>query len=530
MFQHTLFDHYRALSKKKRYGIIIGFVIVIVIGIVLWRAAGSSVLDEITREPQIRVVSTEQVAALSTETTPLSLIGTIRSANEANLRTESTGIVTNVYRKVGDFVFAGAIIAEIKNDAERASVAQARAQLDKTTKGSRDEELTVLEITRDDARKSLSSERRQAVNIILSAFAKAEDAVIRTSDQLMSNPDTTNPSFIVTTSEAQLELDIENDRVQLQERLAEMKTRRNALSTQSDLNETFTFAIDELDFITSYLDTITSALNKAIPTDTVTQSDISGYRSDIATARSGILTTLDTLSQGEQALESAQNTLRIAEENYNQGVSGGRVEDIAAAEAALRVAEANLEKTLIRTPISGRIASLSLSTGDFVSQFDPAAVVTNQNALEIVSFITEDERNNIAVNNEVVIDGTYRGVVTSIAPGLDPQTKKIEVRVGITDTSVTIPNGSSVEIQIARSRPATAEEVETIFIPLSALKVQVDDALVFTVSEENRLIPHTVALGRILGNKVEITGGISSSDYIVTDARGLIAEQVVTVR
>ncbi|MEX0652291.1 MAG: HlyD family efflux transporter periplasmic adaptor subunit [Candidatus Paceibacterota bacterium] len=527
MIHKRLFQKYQQFGRRDRYILWTTIAVLFILLIGVLRFTGGSVLDEITRDAQSRKVTVEQVATLSTETTPLSIIGTVRSEKEAILRTESSGTITGVYRNVGDFVAAGAIIAEIKNTGERASVAQAQANLDKVQKGSRNEELSILTINLKNAESDLVNTKRQSINTLFSAYATADDVITRSADQIVSNASSQNPQINITVSENQLETNIETTRVAVEAILLGFKDTRNNLAVEDDLNREYSSTTEGLDVIKRYLDTILAALNTAVNTPEVSSSQIETYKTSVSGARTSILSSLSALATQKQYLDGAESALKIAQENNSKGITGEREEDITSAEAALRVAQANLEKTRVRTPISGRISSLSLSTGDFVSLFEPAAIVSNSNALEITAFITESERNNIAVGNTALIADTLNGVVTSISPGLDPQTKKIQIRIGVTDEGSAITQGASVEVKVTRSRPASSSEIKDIFIPISALKITTTDAFVFTLSSENTLVSHKVTIGRILGDKVEITAGINPEMYIVTDARGLKEKQTV---
>ena len=97
----------------------------------------------------------------------------------------------------------------------------------------------------------------------------------------------------------------------------------------------------------------------------------------------------------------------------------------------MQAAEANLEKTIIRSPISGTIVSLPITQGGFVSSFAQVAQVSNPGALEIDAYVTADDAKTIAVGGKAVISGTVQGVIVSIAPAIDPTTGKILVKVGI---------------------------------------------------------------------------------------------------
>lgn len=529
-----------SLTRKHMYAGL-GVLIVIAFAVLFFKKDAPL---EITKQDANRTVTIMDVASLSSEATPLPLVGEVRSQNEAILRTESAGTVTAVYRKAGDYVSAGTVIAELENSAQRASVAQARAlvsqaeaSLAKVKKGARDEQLAVLGISAGSAETTLRTARQQGVNTVLASYATAEDVVLRTTDKLLSNPTSASPSFILATSDAQLSTNIVNARLKIENILEDASTIKSGLSANSNILLAINSAEADLTFTKSYLDSVASALSKAIPSDTLTSTTIGGYQAEVATARSLIIGQLSALTTAKQSIEGAEAGLSISLQNQTEGVSGARSEDIAVAEAGveqvqagLRASLAQLENTIIRTPISGRIASLSISKGEFASQFSPAAIVSNQNALEIISYISEGERENIVVGAKALIAEEIRGVVTGIAPGLDPATKKIRLSIGVTDEGAPLTHGASVSLTVERSRPVVSESVTDIIIPISALKLSIDKAVVFSVNAENILEEHVVTMGRVLGNKVNIESGLTPSMIIVVDARGLKAGQAVTIQ
>ena len=87
---------------------------------------------------------------------------------------------------------------------------------------------------------------------------------------------------------------------------------------------------------------------------------------------------------------------------------------------------------------------MSIKTGDFISPFTEIAVVSNNGALEVLAYATEDDAASLSVGNSVSLEKNVTGVITRIAPALDPRTKKIEVRIGITSGTGALINGQSV--------------------------------------------------------------------------------------
>jgi hypothetical protein len=147
-----------------------------------------------------------------------------------------------------------------------------------------------------------------------------------------------------------------------------------------------------------------------------------------------------------------------------------------------------------------------------------------------VSYVTEDDARRIAVGNEVMIDNTVKGVITRIAQALDPRTKKIEVRVGITEKTGSLVNGQSVRMNITKSKQTVASTTGPIKIPLSALKLTPNGAFVFSVSASSTLVSIPVKEGAILGEEIQILSGLDGSEQLVTDARGLKDGMTVLVK
>ena len=199
-------------------------------------------------------------------------------------------------------------------------------------------------------------------------------------------------------------------------------------------------------------------MSKSIANSQVSSASIALWSTNISAARTTIIGQISAVTSAIDNVQNKQSSLAVAEESLAQGITGERSEDILAAEAqvtqaqgALAVARANLEKTLIRTPISGSISTLSLTRGDFVSAFTPAAIVANEGGFVITTFITANDRTRIAAGNPALIDNIYGGIVTAISPGVDPSTKKIEVTIGVTEGNVDLVRGSSVDVSISRT-------------------------------------------------------------------------------
>ena len=200
------------------------------------------------------------------------------------------------------------------------------------------------------------------------------------------------------------------------------------------------------------------------------------------------------------------------------------------AQASLLSAQANLEKTLIRTPISGVVSLFTVKRGDFLPLSTQVAIVSNNNNLIITTYITEAERNSLTIGDEVAIQASYKGRISAIAPTINPVTKKIEVTIIPIDETLSLQSGETIRISLDRFKENSLETPSVMRIPIKALKIEPTRTVVFSVqTEDSTLLAHEVVLGPIVGEDVIIEEGIDFNMEIVTDARGLKEGEVVKI-
>jgi RND family efflux transporter MFP subunit len=504
-------------------------------------AFSSETADQVSHE-QLPEVSVTSIADIQSMLEPLTVIGSVRSETEATILAESAGRVTRVTKTLGSYVASGEVIAELENAGARASVLQAEgavqaaeSTLRRVSGSTREEQLSILETNVASAEQSLKSAEQASVTALLSAYASVDDALRRKTDVVFTDA-TSDPRFLLLVPDATLIATIETTRKNIETLRKEQQIRTRTISETSNILEIFTTTQTELRNVREYLDLVVEALNKAIATTDFPQSTINTYRADAILARSNITASMTSVSTNEEALRSRISALEIAEKNLEQGITGGAPEEIQGAEAALiqaraglAQARAGLAKTIIRAPFSGTINALYLDTGEFISAYSPAVTIANNNLLEIRTAVTEQDASYISTGSPVTIENGITGRISSMARALDPLTKKIEVRIAITDAGTAITNGQSVRIEIPRTPSTTAVVQTEVTIPLTALKFTPDGPVIFTV-EEGVLVAHQVTPGTLLGNTVQILSGTNVTMEIVTDARGLKAGDRVTVK
>jgi HlyD family secretion protein len=532
----SLLSSLRATTKQNPKKSIATAVVVCALGIFIILQNGNDPV--VTDEQRIPNVTVTSVAVLSAETEPLVLLGEVRSVSQVELRAQKSGEVTQVYVRPGQSVKAGAILAEVSNQSERAAVlsaqgmlAAAKAQLDKINAGARSEDKSSSVAQLQAAQVALQTSKQSARSAYSQAYTLAQDAIFAQADDFFSNPYTVNPSFRIRSASFDEKQVVEKERVEIAKILESWK-RKTATSISDEVLDTRLMEAErDLERIKTFLNTISSYVSEQTIDADLTSATKSAQEATVLGARSNISNAQNVVHGARNGLAAAKSGSEVASLSTDVVLGDARVEDVAAVQAgvtqaqgALAGAYAQLENTIIRTPISGTVSTLNVTRGDFLNSFDVVAVVANEGALEIELFVSDSSRTRITVGSPALIDGIYTGIVTSVSPGLDPVTKKSRVTVGITGDA-TLTNGSFVEValqgdEIKKEESAQATTTE-FSIPISAIKVLPRGFAVFSVKEDGTLEAHPISEGPILGSTMLVPEGLTPDMKIVTDVRGL---------
>jgi len=144
--------------------------------------------------------------------------------------------------------------------------------------------------------------------------------------------------------------------------------------------------------------------------------------------------TQDIIAGAYAQLAQARAQLARLEEGAKSG-------QIRAAEAQVRQAETNLyltqlqvDKANVRAPIDGVVTQVNISAGSMTAPGTPAIVLLSHN-VEVVTYIEENRISQLQVGGGASIqvdaypDRVFNGIVSAIAPELDPATRTIRVIV-----------------------------------------------------------------------------------------------------
>jgi RND family efflux transporter MFP subunit len=489
-----------------------------------------------------RTVQTATVASLSGSVGSLSVVGELRAVSQADLRAQKTGRVTGVYATAGRTVAAGTIIAELENASERARVLSAegqlqaaQAQLDRLRAGARPEDRLAAETAAQSAQGALSQATISAVNAFKQGYSAAQDAISGKADSLFRDVETVNPKLLVQVQDFSTAQAIEADRVSLAKLLTQWEAELTTVTPDdARITQELVAAQERLERVRTFLDDL-ARVTAAQSARGVSQTTIDSQLAVISSARGAVDGGLATIAGARSSLFAAQSGKAAALAQQETIAQGARSEDISAAQAsvttargALAGAVADLDTTRVRAPFGGTVSALSVSVGDYVVSGAPMAVITNDrgDSYVVETFINPSERPRISIGSTASIDGGATGTVTNIAPGVDQATQKIRVEIAISDLPETIAPGQSVRITIATDEDSN---MQSLVVPLTALKLSPEGAYVFTVTASSTLALVPVMIGDLIGDRAVISGGVSADTKILIDARGRRDGELVTV-
>lgn len=510
----VLGDFVRFFSFKTKWGRIrlILLLILLVTGGVFLKSGTEEATEPVKADKAVHVA---KVASFS-EGTAVQLIGTVSATNRAVIQSEAAGRVVRVPVSLGDTVSVGEVIAQLENASEYASVLQAEGAHEAALAAAQ-----VSDVSSAEATNAQKTAQNAAVAAYRNSYTTVSNIVFNTLDDFFGDPYFSTPGVKINVG-ADISY-LNTERSSFNDVLQNWQKKTVTLQVADNLDESLTEATLYTQRVLRMVDVFIKAIEQEDAGATLNGVSLSTYADTLSSIRTTLNATLAALDASGTSLQSAREIVKKAE-------LGGTTSDVSAANAQvkqalgmLRSAQAEYNKTILRSPISGVVNTIDVQTGDFVSSFQKVAEIANNEALEVTTFVGQSDRAQIEVLQEVSIEGVASGVISTIAPAVNPATGKIEVK--IQSTSDKLVNGDTVSI--ALEGKATNTENTVVLVPITAVKFTADAGSVFTVVD-GMLETHAVEIGSVRDMYIEIISGVTNDTEIVVDARGLTHGQKVT--
>src|SRR5690606_8159129 len=230
-----------------------------------------------------------------------------------------------------------------------------------------------------------------------------------------------------------------------------------------------------------------------------------------------------------QNAEASYSKLKKDQERYASsyetgGVAKSQLDDI---ELALRNAETMVQQarrrvqdSYIKSPISGVVNERLIEPGAFVAPGTPLFNIVdvsslklkvNANEQQVVHLKTGD---HVKITRTVFPDKTFQGVINFIAPKAD-NTLNYPVEIEVTNQDANNLRAgmyATATFEFPRQEPA-------LLIPRTSFAGGVNSNQIFVLENEDTARIRDVVSGRIIGDQVEIIGGLKEGEVIITSGQ-----------
>ena len=250
------------------------------------------------------------------------------------------------------------------------------------------------------------------------------------------------------------------------------------------------------------------------------QAELSRAQSQLTSARSRAALATSDLARAKKLLDSKA----VSAQEFDQLTSGAATSgaDIAAAEAAVRVAQLNLGYTSVRAPMAGQLSRAIITEGNLVN--DQSVLTTLVATQTVYAYFDGSEQTFLRLRKgdpgqRLVHMGLanepgfpHEGKVDFIDNQLNPQTGSIRMRAVFDNPKGEFTPGLFARIQLAGGAPYPA-----VLTPERAISTDQSRKLVFVIGEGNVAQPREVQLGTLIHGMRVVTSGLKAGDLVVVD-------------
>jgi membrane fusion protein (multidrug efflux system) len=200
----------------------------------------------------------------------------------------------------------------------------------------------------------------------------------------------------------------------------------------------------------------------------------------------------------------------ISQEEYDTSLA-----DLRSYQAQAQLIKAQLAKTSIVAPFSGKIGLRNISTGVYLTPATAIANLVSTNPVKITFSIPEKYSSQIKQGSEITFttDGSSKinkGKVYAIEPGINASTRTLQVRALAANDGQTLLPGSFAKIKLVLNTKENA-----ILIPTEAVVPVLNGKIVYLV-KNGEVEERKVEAGNRTDVSIVITSGLATGDTVLT--------------
>ena len=191
--------------------------------------------------------------------------------------------------------------------------------------------------------------------------------------------------------------------------------------------------------------------------------------------------------------------------------------DLDSAQANLSSAEKQLAEATVVSPVDGVVANKNLTNGQNVSAGNQVMTIEQLDAVHVVVSVEQRDMVYLKIGNRVNVtvdaypDKTFLGSVDVISPVAGKESRMFRVKVRVDNSDQLLKPGMFAQVQLNLGSPKPV-----LSVPQQAVLGRKGLQYIFTV-EDGHAKKIRVEAGDIIGDRIEITNGVTEGMVILTD-------------
>jgi RND family efflux transporter MFP subunit len=227
-------------------------------------------------------------------------------------------------------------------------------------------------------------------------------------------------------------------------------------------------------------------------------------------------------TQVEAARQQYQVALNSAQQSYRS---------LDAARARIAMARKAVADTGVRAPFAGLVAERMVSVGDYVTRGTRVATVVRVDPLRLELTVPEQSVSLVKVGLQVTVTvdaypgESFNARIRFVSPSLRADQRALTVEAIAANADGRLKPGMFATARIQQSSSAPA-----LLVPAASIETIAGTSRVYVV-KNNRIEERIVTTGETIGDRIEITSGVTKGESVATDPRGKLADgQTVAAR
>lgn len=235
------------------------------------------------------------------------------------------------------------------------------------------------------------------------------------------------------------------------------------------------------------------------------------------------------LSQAEFDQRSAQTEATERQYDMARNTAAQQYQSLLAARARVTLAQKALSDTTVRAPFAGVVGERFVSVGDYVTRGTKVATVMRVDPLRVELTVPEQFVSVVAAGRAVTFEvdaypgETFVGQVRFVSPSVAAATRALTLEAIVPNGNHRLKPGFFATAQIEQ-----ANRLPGLLVPATAVRTVSGTARVFVVNGD-RVEERVVMVGQAVGDRVEVTSGVTAGERVVASGVDRVVDGVRVV-